>query len=240
MTVIDGDDITVITDLTNNASTQKFTIDKDDSTVLYIDSDKKAGDAGGELQIADYEKTSDITTYQSKNVWYMMGKDGNVELLVVDSKNNEWKGADPAPIAATEYTYGVLASANSSNVNVVIRDKAKNEYLTVDQINALGITQDMIRVVVNNRDVALEKSASVTDQADNKNYPWNNTAICVVDAATFWPELNTALGTSDAGFLKIHTGATFAKGNMVSVFIRNTQTSTFAATSNTDDPYFVQ
>jgi hypothetical protein len=95
VTVIDGDDISVTTTLKAVYTTPSatFNIDDDDSTVLYIDSDKNKGDEGGILAIADYEKSGSDTTYISYNVWYIMGDDGKtVELLVVDSANNEWHG----------------------------------------------------------------------------------------------------------------------------------------------------
>ena len=126
-----------------------------------------------------------------------------------------------------EYDY--VASASSSNIQVVFYDATNKDWLNADEIAALGLTKDQITVKVGDTVKALANGTN------GDGLTWNGPFCIVGDDTTNESAKATLIAirgntkVSDTGFMKIHTESAFTQVDSLTLTIANKGALNFTA-----------
>lgn len=178
-----------------------------DTQIIYVNTDKKTGAEGdGNLSKSLATETAVKGTYILNVVAKATNGDADVVFVDVNNKLD-------ASVANSVVTvnYGVAAiTTTSSNAQLVFR--VNGNYLSANEIAGLGIADEAISI-------SLDSTVKPLVVGTDSNYPWNGRATCILQG-TKWNAADptdtsfTSKYGTDAGFMKVHTGANFSAGSV--------------------------
>ena len=171
-------------------------------------------DVNGELSESSVSSVADS---HLDSIWFTLNNSSQVNYVVIE------KAAETAK--ETIHVFVTATPKGSTNVPLMFYTElasGQKYWLTVEEVKELGINDGMIKdLKIGTTELAKEAKATETKDvvaantgAYNKDktvtYPWNNTAICIVNSFNCWanPDAFDALYGVDAGYMKVHTSAT--------------------------------
>ena len=212
-------------DLESKTKTGKFRGDSteyeltDDAVIIGVNTEDKTGTTGATLDVGDETATSGV--YYLNAVYFMDGED--VAAIFIDTTGAMYD-SDKMTTRHIEYDY--VASASSSNIQVVFYDATNKDWLNANEIEALGITSKQVTVKVGDATKALQ-------DGNGGGVTWTGPFAIVGEGSgnvkTTLDSIRANTGVADTGFMKIHTEATFAQNNILKLTIADRGSLHFTA-----------
>ena len=205
----------------------------DDCVFIGINDEDTAGVENATLDQVQLANAGSTSSTVLTNAYIVVGGDDNkVVAVIFDAEKNELDNAmelDKSTGVASQIRniqYDYVASASSSNIQVVFYDATNKDWLNADEIDALGITSKQVTVKVGDATKALQ-------DGNGGGVTWTGPFAIVGEGSgnvqTTLDSIRANTGVADTGFMKIHTKATFAQNNILKLTIADRGSLHFTA-----------